>query len=182
MITSPLTLAAWRAPGSRCGIGAVRAAHRGQHAGELCAQSGQPRYLPVDLDDVPAQEHLRGLARAHARVADREQVADLGQAQPEPLRAPDEQQPVQVGGPVAAVIAVGAARPREQTGAFVVPDRIRPHPGAGGDLPDGQRTGHRSRDGARTPGWSACGVRIRGWSPGPGRVLGSSPDGQRTGR
>jgi hypothetical protein len=59
--------------------------------------------LLADLGDVAAQKVLGGFARARCGVTDGEQLADLRQPQPEPLRAPDEQQPVHVGRPVPAM-------------------------------------------------------------------------------
>ena len=130
-----------RAPGSRDGVRAVRAEYPGEHAGEIGAQRREPGYLLVDLADMLAEQRLRRAARAGPGIPDREQLADLGEAQPEPLRAPDEQQPVQVGGAVPAVIPVGPVRLRQQAGPLVVADRVRAHPGASGQLPNGQRPG-----------------------------------------
>jgi len=42
----------------------------------------------------------------------RGQLADLGEPQPEPLRAADEQQAVHVGWPVPAVLSPGPLRDR----------------------------------------------------------------------
>jgi len=39
----------------------------------------QPRHLRLDLGDAAAQQALGGLARARPGVADRQQLADLGQ-------------------------------------------------------------------------------------------------------
>ncbi len=125
-----------RAPGARRRIGAARAAHRGQHAGQFAAQRREPRHLLVDLADVPAQQHLGRPARAAARVADRQQFPDFGQPQPEPPRTADEQQPVHVGRPVPAVIALGPPWRREQTGPLVIPDRVGTDPGTRGQLAD----------------------------------------------
>ena len=98
------------APGPGQRVGAVRAGHGGEHGEQLGSQRGEPLDLGADLGDVAAQQGFGGLAGAGAGVADGEQLADLGQPQPEPLGAADEQQPVQVGGPVPAVVAVGAPR------------------------------------------------------------------------
>ena len=103
-----------RAPGPGQRVGAVRAGHGGEHGEQLGPQRGEPLDLGADLGDVAAQQGFGGLAGAGAGVADGEQLADLGQPQPEAaLGAADEQQPVQVGRkPVPAVVAAGA--PREQ--------------------------------------------------------------------
>ena len=97
--------------------------------------------LSADLGDVAPQQGFGGLACAGAGVADGEQLADLGQPQPEPLGAADEQQPVQVGLTPPAVVAVGAPRGRQQALPFVVLDRVGAHGGPGGELPDRQRLG-----------------------------------------
>jgi hypothetical protein len=62
---------------------------------------------------VTAQQAFGGLARARSGVADVEQLADLGQAQPEPLRAAEEQQPVHVARPIPAMLAFGPQRDGE---------------------------------------------------------------------
>src|SRR5215831_16667762 len=142
LITSFLeSLKIWRAPGSRDGLRAARAGYPGEHAGEIRTQRGEPGYLLVDLADVLAEQLLRGATRARSGVPDREQVSDLGEAQPEPLCAPDEQQPVQVGGAVPAVIPLGPVRRRQQADPLVIADRVRAYPGASRKLPDGQRPG-----------------------------------------
>jgi hypothetical protein len=58
------------------------------------AQRGESLHLDVDLGD-PASEQLLGrLARALDGVADREQVADVGEAQAQALAALDERHAV----------------------------------------------------------------------------------------
>src|SRR5215472_4652179 len=91
LITSfPQSLKIRRAPGSRDGVRAVLAGYPGEHAGQIGAQRGEPGYLLVDLAGMLAEQRLRRAARAGSGVPDREELADLGEAQPEPLRAPDE--------------------------------------------------------------------------------------------
>ena len=85
---------AGRAPGTGQRVGAVRAGHGGQHAQEFGPQPRQPADFLLDLADVAAQQACGGFTRAHPGVADGEQVTDFRQPQPEPLRAPDEQQAV----------------------------------------------------------------------------------------
>lgn len=79
-----------RAPGPGQRVGAVRAGHGGQHDEQLGPQRGQPFDLGADLGDVAPQQGFGGLARTGPGVADGEQLADLGQPRPEPLRAADE--------------------------------------------------------------------------------------------
>ena len=106
------------------------------------ARSAASRSISVlDLGDVAPQQAFGGLARARSGVADGEQLADLGQPQPEPLRAADEQQPVHVGLPVPAMLAFGPLRDRQQAFPLVVPDRVGPHSGPGSQLPDCQLAG-----------------------------------------
>src|SRR5580693_10604626 len=90
---------------------------------------------------MPAQQIRGGLTRASARIADGKQIADLGQAQPQPLRAADEQQTVYIGPSVAAMLTFGPLRDRQQAFALVVPDRVGSHPGPGRQLPDRQLSG-----------------------------------------
>src|SRR5207302_10907985 len=83
----------------------------------------------------------RRLARAGTGVADRPQLPDLRQPQPEPLRSPDEQQPVHRGSVVPAVITPGPGRRGQQSGPLVVPDGVRTDPGPRCQLPNCQRPG-----------------------------------------
>ncbi len=112
--------------------------HPVQHPGQLGAKRAQPGDLSVDTGDMPAQHRLRRAAGAHTGAADRQQVTDLGQPQAEPLRAADEQQPVQRIRAVAAMVSAGAGRGGQQPGPLLVAHRVDSHPGAGSHLPDRQ--------------------------------------------
>jgi hypothetical protein len=106
------------------------------------SRSAASRAISVSISATWRRSRLSaGFAWARSGVADGEQPADLGQPQPEPLRAADEQQPVHVGRPVPAVLSSGPVRDRQQPFAFVVPDRVGPHSGPGSQLPDGQLAG-----------------------------------------
>ena len=133
-----LSLRTRRAPGPRQRVRAVRAGHGRQHAKQLGPQRRQPLDFLLDLGDVPPQQARSRLAWARAGIADDEQLTDLRQPQPEPLRSPDEQQPVHISPPVPAMLAFGPPRDRQQTSSLVIPDRVRSHPGPGSQLPDRQ--------------------------------------------
>jgi hypothetical protein len=130
-----------RAPGARHRVRALRAGHRGQHPGQLGPQYSEPVHLLVDLGDVPAQQRLRRAARAGAGVADRQQLPDFRQPQPEPLRTADEQQPVHSGRVIPAVITPGPGRCGQQSGPLVVPDGVGTDPGPRCQLSHRQRPG-----------------------------------------
>jgi hypothetical protein len=111
-----------------------------QHAEQFGPKHRQPLDFLPDLNDTPPQQACSGLARAHAGIADGEQLADLRQPQPEPLRAADEQQPVHISPPVPAMFAFSPLRDRQQAFPFVVPDRVGSHSDARSQLPDRQRS------------------------------------------
>lgn len=119
-----------RPPRARPRIRAVHARQLISHRHHFGAQRTKTPHLPVDLGDVTAQQPLGRLARALPGVAHLQQRLDLGPPQPEPLRALDEQQPIDRGLVIGPVVRCGArsgpaaAPPSRNSGSC--PDRHRP--------------------------------------------------------
>ena len=106
----------------------------------------------------PALVGIAGLAEALAVALARgvvlEQLADLGEREAGVVaQAPDELQPVEVGGVVQAVVAVRASGRLEQADLLVVADRAGRQAGLGRDLVDAQEAGLGVAVSAGRVGW-----------------------------
>jgi hypothetical protein len=73
---------------AKCPIATLPVSARRLTIEETYELSGKPRHLPADLGGVLAQQYLGGTAGGSICVADREQIADLGEARTESYAAP----------------------------------------------------------------------------------------------
>jgi Cd2+/Zn2+-exporting ATPase len=79
---------------------------------------------------VADRDAVRLVARTLRRLGEREQLADIIDIEGELAGVPDETQPLDLFSPVAALLAVGPRRRRQQADLLVVADRRDLHAGA----------------------------------------------------
>lgn len=92
--------------------------------GELLPERGQVRDLSIDLGKMMNRELVDRSAVSFAIGCQVQQRANLFQRKAEIAGAPNEAKSLDIVGAVAAIVAVGARRRREQTGFLVIADRL----------------------------------------------------------
>ena len=91
---------------------------------QLAGDAPQFAHALLDVGKVMPGELVDVAARQRRIVGEREQTANLLQAEPEFAPARDESQPIHLLRPVIAVATRSPRRVRQETHALVIPDRF----------------------------------------------------------
>ena len=143
-----------RAPGTGARRRASGHRQRRGHRGHLRSECGQSCDLCIDLREPAPEELFGGFAGADPRVPDRQQVSDVHEAQPEPLRTSDEPETVDGGGVVGPVAARGAVRGGQEPHPLVVADGVGPHPDGRSQFRHAQCSRNGGKHGEDARPWS----------------------------